>query len=163
MVWAGLMVVTGSRYPIIVTVSGGGEYGFQRGTLLVLTNYQKEKIVVGEMVVFKVGGRDIPIVHRVIRLHEAEDGTMKLLTKGDDNDVSDRGLYPPGKLWLERKDIIGRPIVVIPYVGIVSIILGDYPRVKYSVLVYLVYYYRVFRGFRVSLLGIFLFVSFCIY
>ena len=63
MVWAGLMVVTGSRYPIIVTVSAGGYYGFQRGTLLVLTNYQKEKVMVGEMVVFKVGGRDIPIVH----------------------------------------------------------------------------------------------------
>jgi len=30
------------------------------------------------------------------------------LTKGDNNQVDDRGLYAPGQLWLEKKDVIGR-------------------------------------------------------
>jgi hypothetical protein len=30
------------------------------------------------------------------------------LTKGDDNVIDDRGLYSPGQLWLEKKDIIGK-------------------------------------------------------
>jgi signal peptidase len=50
----------------------------QRGDLLFLTNYQEEDIRVGEIVVFKIDGRDIPIVHRVLKLHEKEDGTIKV-------------------------------------------------------------------------------------
>ena len=34
---------------------------------------------VGEIVVFKIDGRDIPIVHRVLKLHEKEDGKIKVL------------------------------------------------------------------------------------
>jgi len=37
-----------------------------------------------------------------------EDGAIKFLTKGDNNSVDDRGLYAPGQLWLERKDVVGR-------------------------------------------------------
>lgn len=46
------------------------EPAFHRGDLLFLTNYQEDPIRVGEIVVFKIEGRDIPIVHRVLRLHE---------------------------------------------------------------------------------------------
>ncbi len=37
-----------------------------------------------------------------------EDGYLKFLTKGDNNQVDDRGLYAPGQYWLERKDLIGK-------------------------------------------------------
>lgn len=50
--------------------SGSMEPAFHRGDLLFLTNYQEEPVRVGEIVVFKVKGRDIPIVHRVLKLHE---------------------------------------------------------------------------------------------
>lgn len=70
MIWKGLMVVTGSESPIVVVLSGSMEPAFQRGDLLFLTNYREEPVRVGEIVVFKVEGRDIPIVHRVIKLHE---------------------------------------------------------------------------------------------
>lgn len=46
------------------------EPAFFRGDLLFLTNFQEEPVRVGEIVVFKVEGRDIPIVHRVLKLHE---------------------------------------------------------------------------------------------
>jgi len=50
--------------------SGSMEPAFHRGDLLFLTNYQDDPVRVGEIVVFKVEGRDIPIVHRVLKLHE---------------------------------------------------------------------------------------------
>ena len=46
------------------------EPAFYRGDLLFLTNDRDEPIRAGEIVVFKVEGRDIPIVHRVLKLHE---------------------------------------------------------------------------------------------
>lgn len=70
MIWKGLMVVTGSESPIVVVLSGSMEPAFHRGDLLFLTNFREEPVRVGEIVVFKVEGRDIPIVHRVIKLHE---------------------------------------------------------------------------------------------
>lgn len=70
MIWKGLMVVTGSESPIVVVLSGSMEPAFHRGDLLFLTNFREEPVRVGDIVVFKVDGRDIPIVHRVIKLHE---------------------------------------------------------------------------------------------
>jgi len=70
MIWKGLMVVTGSESPIVVVLSGSMEPAFQRGDLLFLTNYKEDPIRVGEIVVFKVEGREIPIVHRVLKIHE---------------------------------------------------------------------------------------------
>ena len=62
------MVVTGSESPIVVVLSGSMEPAFHRGDLLFLTNHREEPIRVGEIVVFKVEGREIPIVHRVIKV-----------------------------------------------------------------------------------------------
>jgi len=92
MIWKGLMVMTGSESPIVVVLSGSMEPAFHRGDLLFLTNYREDPVRVGDIVVFKVEGRDIPIVHRVLKLHEKEDESIKILTKGDNNSVDDRGL-----------------------------------------------------------------------
>ncbi|KAJ8036131.1 Signal peptidase complex catalytic subunit SEC11A [Holothuria leucospilota] len=134
MIWKGLMVVTASESPIVVVLSGSMEPAFFRGDLLFLTNHQDDPIRVGEIVVFKIEGRDIPIVHRVLRLHEKENGDVKFLTKGDNNMVDDRGLYAPGQLWLERKDVVGRARGYVPYIGMVTILMNDYPKFKYLVL-----------------------------
>lgn len=56
---------------------------------------------------------------------------MEVLTKGDNNRVDDRGLYAPGQLWLQREDILGRAKGTLRYLGMVTIILNDYPVVKY--------------------------------
>ncbi|CAF3055466.1 unnamed protein product [Rotaria sp. Silwood2] len=99
--------MTNCASPIIISLSGGTEPAFNsRGDLLLLTNYRTESIRAGDIVVFRIEGGDIPIVHRVIKVHEKNDGYVKFLTKGDGNQVDDRGLYLPGQLWLESKDII---------------------------------------------------------
>ncbi|XP_005110462.1 signal peptidase complex catalytic subunit SEC11A-like [Aplysia californica] len=134
MIWKGLMVVTGSESPIVVVLSGSMAPAFHRGDLLLITNYKEEPIRVGEIVVFKVEGRDIPIVHRVLRVHEKMDGNIKFLTKGDHNGEDDRGLYAPGQLWWEKKDVVGRVKAYLPYAGMVTTLMNDFPLLKYAIL-----------------------------
>lgn len=59
-----------------------------------------------------------------------ENGTVKFLTKGDNNSVDDRGLYAPGQLWLTKKDVVGRARGFLPYVGMVTILMNEYPKFK---------------------------------
>lgn len=59
-----------NRLFVLFINSGSMEPAFHRGDLLFLTNYEQEPIRAGEIVVFKVEGRDIPIVHRVMKVHE---------------------------------------------------------------------------------------------
>jgi signal peptidase I len=65
--WKGLSVVTNSPSPIVVVLSGSMEPAFQRGDLLFLwnRNFMRETDV-GEIVVYNVQGKDIPIVHRCV-------------------------------------------------------------------------------------------------
>lgn len=68
MLWKGLSVATDSPSPIVVVLSGSMEPAFQRGDLLFLWNRNVLKETeVGEVVVYNVKGKDIPIVHRVVR------------------------------------------------------------------------------------------------
>merc|ERR1712080_742873 len=134
MIWKGLSIATGSESPIVVVLSGSMEPAFYRNDLLFLTNSENEDVRVGEIVVFKIKDRDIPIVHRVVKVHQKANGFVKFLTKGDNNNVNDRGLYAPGQYWLERKDVIGRVRGYLPYLGIITLIMNDYPLFKYIML-----------------------------
>jgi len=135
MIWKGLMCYTGSESPIVVVLSGSMEPAFFRGDLLFLTNDVADPIRVGEVLVFKVKGREIPIVHRVMKLHQQRDtGEIKFLTKGDNNQVDDRGLYAPGQMWLRPEDVVGRARAFVPNVGIVTIYMNDYPQFKFILL-----------------------------
>lgn len=68
MMWKGLSVATDSPSPIVVVLSGSMEPAFQRGDLLFLWNRNLvQDTDVGEIVVYNVRGKDIPIVHRVVR------------------------------------------------------------------------------------------------
>lgn len=66
MLWKTLSVITDSPSPIVVVLSGSMEPAFQRGDLLFLWN-RDTRAEVGEVVVYNVKGKDIPIVHRVVR------------------------------------------------------------------------------------------------
>jgi len=66
----------------------------QRGDILILHN--RTPIEVGDIVVYTIEGEGIPIVHRVTIVQKNNDGSLRYLTKGDNNPVDDRGLYPRG-------------------------------------------------------------------
>ncbi|EUB57128.1 Signal peptidase complex catalytic subunit SEC11C [Echinococcus granulosus] len=134
MIWKSLIVITNSPSPIVVVLSGSMEPAFYRGDLLFLTNFKSEPLNVGDITVFKIDDREIPIVHRVLRIHQSNNGTVKFLTKGDNNAVDDRALYPQGQDWLEEKHVMGKAKGFLPYIGMVTIIMNDYPKLKYAVI-----------------------------
>merc|ERR1711934_1132760 len=84
MIWKGLMFITKAESPVVVVLSGSMEPAFYRGDILFL-NRGDHPFRVGEVCVFKIKGRDIPIVHRIMKVHERTDGKLDLLTKGDNN------------------------------------------------------------------------------
>ncbi|KAL8926146.1 MAG: hypothetical protein Q9208_003049 [Pyrenodesmia sp. 3 TL-2023] len=130
MLWKGLSVVTDSPSPIVVVLSGSMEPAFQRGDLLFLWN-RGQDTQIGEIVVYNVKGKDIPIVHRVVRRYGGETEPLKLLTKGDNNMADDTELYARGQDYLERsKDIIGSVVGYVPFVGYVTILLSEHPWLK---------------------------------
>ncbi|KAF1870696.1 hypothetical protein Lal_00026296 [Lupinus albus] len=131
MLWKGLMCITGTESPIIVVLSGSMEPGFQRGDILFL-HMSKDPIRAGDIIVFKIDGREIPIVHRV---HEPNNNKETyLLTKGDNNPMDDRVLYNHGQHWLQRHHIMGRAVGFLPYAGWMTIIMTENPIVKYILL-----------------------------
>merc|ERR1712157_552291 len=106
MIWKGLICFSGCESPVVVVLSGSMEPAFYRGDLLFLSHYRETPLEMGEIVVFRLNGRDIPIVHRLIKYHENT----------------------------ETGEIIGRARGTVPYIGYVTILLNDYPKLKYAVL-----------------------------
>ncbi|CCU98029.1 unnamed protein product [Malassezia sympodialis ATCC 42132] len=139
-VWKGLSVVTNTESPVVVVLSGSMEPAFHRGDLLFLTMTSKP-IEPGEITVYRVPNTDIPIVHRVIEARDkyvrATDRSGRrgqlLLTKGDNNEDDDIMLYQ-GPRWIRDDQIVGRVQGFLPYAGYITILLNDYPALKYVVL-----------------------------
>ncbi|THW95347.1 signal peptidase complex catalytic subunit sec11 [Aureobasidium pullulans] len=141
MLWKGLSVATDSASPIVVVLSGSMEPAFQRGDLLFLWNRGLDTKV-GEVVVYNVRGKDIPIVHRVVRRFGGGEGInappLQLLTKGDNNAADDTELYARGQDFLNRAtDVVGSVVGYIPFVGYVTILLAEYPWLKTVMLAFM--------------------------
>lgn len=136
MIWKTLILVTGSESPVVVVLSGSMEPGFYRGDILFL-HQPKGPIETGDIIVFNTDGREIPIVHRVIKVHQhsfTNISDVQMLTKGDNNWGDDRGLYPPGMEWLNRSHVLGKVVGYLSHVGRVTILLNDYPYLKYALI-----------------------------
>ncbi|GAA5977149.1 hypothetical protein JCM10908_004874 [Rhodotorula pacifica] len=106
----------------------------QRGDLLFLTMPRSTPLKHGDITIYKVPGAPIPIVHRVIETHNEPDNSDQwILTKGDNNPVDDVGLYR-GMRYLKRSHLVGKVQGYVPYVGYGTILMNDYPKLKYALL-----------------------------
>ncbi|KAK9449395.1 uncharacterized protein V1518DRAFT_415888 [Limtongia smithiae] len=133
MFWKGLSIVTDSPSPIVVVLSGSMEPAFQRGDILFLWN-RDSHVKVGDIVVYNVKGRNIPIVHRVMRNHVSSSQQL-LLTKGDNNALDDVDLYAYKQYYLNREqEVIGAVKGYVPWIGYVTILLSENPWAKYALL-----------------------------
>jgi signal peptidase I len=146
MLWKLLMVTSGSEYPVVVVMSGSMEPGFHRGDILFLSLTQ-EKFQAQDITVFQVEGKEIPIVHRTLNVHDAEISkkSLAVLTKGDNNNLDDRGLYNRGQNFLAHKNMMGRAKGIMPNAGIITIWLNDYPWFKIAVIVWMVFFALIGR------------------
>ncbi|GAA5846818.1 hypothetical protein JCM3766R1_006323 [Sporobolomyces carnicolor] len=138
MMWKGLSVVCNTESPIVVVLSESMEPAIQRGDLLFLTMPRHTPLKHGDITVYKVPGTEIPIVHRVIEAHlplntSDDEGEQELLTKGDNNPSDDLVLYN-GMKHLKKSHIVGKVSGYVPYVGYATILMNDYPKLKYALL-----------------------------
>ncbi|BAO41449.1 Signal peptidase complex catalytic subunit SEC11 [Kluyveromyces marxianus] len=135
MFWMGLSLFTDCHSPIVVVLSGSMEPAFQRGDILFLWNKNKVNNV-GDVVVYEVSGKSIPIVHRVIKQHQDESsGEQLLLTKGDNNHGDDVPLYTRGKYYLnKKKDVVGTVKGYLPQLGYVTIWISENKIAKFALL-----------------------------
>lgn len=145
MIWKGLIVASGSETPVVVVLSGSMEPAIWRGDILFLWHDTHAPYQIGEIIVYAIAGRPIPIIHRIIEVRQdapkvaGQRGKVWLLTKGDNNPTEDRALYNPDgprghhdvKLWLEESEVLGRAKGFLPRVGMLTIYLTDYPAAKF--------------------------------
>lgn len=54
--------------------------------------------------------------------------------------MHDRGLYNRGQKWLEQRDLMGTVKGYIPFLGMVTIIMNDHPKIKWTVISVLAYF-----------------------
>lgn len=59
---------------------------------------------------------------------------QRLLTRGDNNKVDDTELYPAGQKFLYRSDIMGAVKGYMPYIGYMTIILSEYPWLRFALI-----------------------------
>lgn len=134
MMWKTLSLITNTESPIVVVLTPSMEPSFKRGDLLFLT-WDNTPPKSGDIIVFKISNYEIPIVHRVISTQMLDNGDYNCLTKGDNNEVNDRGLYPNNMLWLNKEHVHARIVGFCPYIGYMTILLNDYPTIKYVFLI----------------------------
>lgn len=132
MIWNVLKLSLWTESPVVVVLSGSMEPSMYRGDILFL--HKTTPIQNGDIIVYSLEGENIPIVHRVTVVQKNNQGETRYLTKGDNNPVDDRGLYPRGVFYLNEKQVIGKVAGMIPYAGYLTIILNDYPMIKFLVL-----------------------------
>lgn len=110
------MLVFNTESPMVVVLSGSMEPSMYRGDILVLL--KKPTIEIGDVIVYQIENEKIPIVHRISSIQEVnnndkgkKDEKQKkktlFLSKGDNNPVDDRGLYPKGKMYLDESNVVG--------------------------------------------------------
>ena len=130
---------------MVVVVSGSMEPSMFRGDILVLQ--KRDHLDIGDTIVYQLESERIPIVHRISSLQEiartpeemkkkprASKTKTMFVTKGDNNPVDDRGLYPKNMAYLDETLVVGHVLANIPYSGFLTLLVNDYPYVKYSLI-----------------------------
>ena len=135
MIWNVLKVISYVESPVVVVLTASMEPAFYRGDILYVQN-RKQQILPGDIPVFQIKSETIPIVHRLTIRQDMKYDERKfyLLTKGDNNPLDDRALYPNRQVWIHQQDLLGFIEAYCPYIGYVTILMNDYPLLKFALL-----------------------------
>jgi len=108
----GLAYALSTDMPVVAVESNSMIPVFYKGDILVLNGADPSQLKIGDVIVFSVPGRDVPVVHRIVKINT--DGSFQ--TKGDNN---------PGQLsfeqYVSRSNVHGKVFLIIPYLGWVKI------------------------------------------
>jgi signal peptidase I len=94
--------------------------GFNKGDIIILVGMRPERIQLGDIIVFW-GGKEYPIIHRVVAIGAESDGTPYFQTKGDHN--TGQIVTPPqlDERHVPADVVVGRAVLRVPYLGWVKI------------------------------------------
>ena len=97
-----------------VVLSGSMEPTYHVGSLIYVKDVDYKQLKVGDPITFLVSENTVA-THRIIEVlpDEEDPDTLRYFTQGDANDVPDGGS-------VHYKNIIGKPVFSIPYLGYVS-------------------------------------------
>jgi signal peptidase len=134
----GMALALSTDMPVVAVESNSMIPVFYKGDILVLTGTVGGPEI-GDVVVYSVAGRSVPIVHRIVKVNP--DGSYQ--TKGDANSGQ-----LPFEQHVEESSIHGKVVAIVPYLGWVKLVVSEYviPNAAYvilaAVLIALVYYGR---------------------
>ncbi|WP_168168831.1 signal peptidase I [Methanopyrus sp. SNP6] len=111
----GLGFVLGTPDPVVTVISESMYPYYNVGDVLLVVGVPYRDIKVGDVIVYRLPGKPIPIVHRVIA--KTPEG---VITKGDNNPLPDP--------WcpIRPKEISGKVVLRIPYVGYPKALIDRY-------------------------------------
>ena len=97
-----------------VVLSGSMEPAYHVGSLIYVKPVDYKTLQVGDPITYMVS-QDTVVTHRIIEVLVDEDdpNTLRYFTQGDANDV-------PDGMSVHYKNIIGKPVFSLPYLGYVS-------------------------------------------
>lgn len=99
---------------VFTVLSGSMEPTYHVGSLIYVKEVDHTELKVGDPITYMVND-DTVVTHRIIEVlvDEEDSNTIRYFTKGDANDVADGSS-------VHYKNIIGKPVFSIPYLGYVS-------------------------------------------
>lgn len=101
-------------FQVFTVLSGSMEPTYQVGSLLYVRAVDYKELKVGDPITFMLS-EDTVATHRIIEVlvDEEDPNTIRFFTQGDANDIPDGSS-------VHYKNIIGKPVFSIPYLGYVS-------------------------------------------
>jgi len=126
--------ILSTQIPLAVVSSYSMEPVLHVGDLLVIVGVKPSDIKVGDIIVYR-GYRE-PIVHRVIKVGIVN-GVYRFLTKGDANAYPDQNARDPTS-WVGEEEVLGKVVIVVPYLGSISLALTKNRTLYYIVIAGLV-------------------------
>lgn len=97
---------------VYTVLSGSMEPAFHTGSLIYVKSVDYKKLKIGDVITFMLD-EDTIVTHRIVAVipDETDASVIRFRTKGDANEAEDGGK------GVHYKNIIGKPILAIPYLG----------------------------------------------
>ena len=70
MMWKAAGIYFNTKSPLVVVLSESMSPAFERGDILFIRNDLARPVQKGDITVFELRGKEIPIVHRALKIHE---------------------------------------------------------------------------------------------
>jgi len=102
--------------------------GFSKGDILFMIGANPDKLKVGDIIAFKSGTRNTPVIHRIIEIRE-ENGERIFTTIGDNNAkilTPSNNLFGIDEREIQEEQIVGKAVFrVVPALGWVKLIFFE--------------------------------------